>query len=292
MRSLVALRAASRASPLGIPATAWRAGALRLHRTHADPYVRGEFTPRREWSNRDWTERAFTIGIGGPVGSGKTALVLQLCRRLRERLSIAVVTNDIFTKEVRPRALSHPGPVRPEACCEPRQDAEFLTLNGALPEERITAVETGGCPHAAIREDISANLAALEQLTVHVGPDLLLCESGGDNLAANFSSELADYTVYVIGAPPALPPAPTCPACRHCGQPAPMLCRCGGRRQGAAQGRAWHHAVRCPGDQQIGAAAISPLAPLPPTRPAPTHALDRAAALRHPSAHMWLPAGC
>ena len=111
MRSLVALRAASRASPLGIPATAWRAGALRLHRTHADPYVRGEFTPRREWANRDWTERAFTIGIGGPVGSGKTALVLQLCRRLRERLSIAVVTNDIFTKEVRPRALSHPGPV-------------------------------------------------------------------------------------------------------------------------------------------------------------------------------------
>ena len=100
--------AASRASPLGIPATAWRAGASRLHRTHADPYVRGEFSPRREWSDRDWTQRAFTIGIGGPVGSGKTALVLQLCRRLRERLSIAVVTNDIFTKEVRPRALSHP----------------------------------------------------------------------------------------------------------------------------------------------------------------------------------------
>lgn len=176
MRALAALRAATRASPLGIAGTAWRAGASRLHRTHADPYVRGEFSPRREWSDRDWTQRAFTIGIGGPVGSGKTALVLQLCRRLRERLSIAVVTNDIFTKE----------------------DAEFLTRNGALPDECITAVETGGCPHAAIREDISANLAALEQLTVQVGPDLLLCESGGDNLAANFSSELADYTVYVI----------------------------------------------------------------------------------------------
>ena len=109
--------AASRASPLGIPATAWRAGASRLHRTHADPYVRGEFSPRREWSDRDWTQRAFTIGIGGPVGSGKTALVLQLCRRLRERLSIAVVTNDIFTKEVRPRACSLPPwpPLLPEA---------------------------------------------------------------------------------------------------------------------------------------------------------------------------------
>ena len=103
MRALAAIRAASRASPLGIAGTAWRAGASRLHRTHADPYVRGEFSPRREWSDRDWTQRAFTIGIGGPVGSGKTALVLQLCRRLRERLSIAVVTNDIFTKEVRPQ---------------------------------------------------------------------------------------------------------------------------------------------------------------------------------------------
>ena len=114
MRALPAIRAASRASPLGIAGTAWRAGASRLHRTHADPYVRGEFSPRREWTDRDWTQRAFTIGIGGPVGSGKTALVLQLCRRLRERLSIAVVTNDIFTKEVRPRALP-PGSSCP--CC-------------------------------------------------------------------------------------------------------------------------------------------------------------------------------
>ena len=97
--------ALGRASSLGIRAAVWHAGAARLHRTHADPYVRGEFSPRREWSDRDWTQRAFTIGIGGPVGSGKTALVLQLCRRLREQHSIAVVTNDIFTKEVRPRAL-------------------------------------------------------------------------------------------------------------------------------------------------------------------------------------------
>ena len=113
MRALAAIRAASRASPLGI-GTAWRAGASRLHRTHADPYVRGEFSPRREWTDRDWTQRAFTIGIGGPVGSGKTALVLQLCRRLRERLSVAVVTNDIFTKEVRPSALP---PGSPCPCC-------------------------------------------------------------------------------------------------------------------------------------------------------------------------------
>ena len=145
-------------------------------RSHYTDLQVGEYSPRREWANRDWAERAFTVGIGGPVGSGKTALVLALCRRLREHRSIAVVTNDIFTKE----------------------DAEFLTRNGALPEERIAAVETGGCPHAAIREDISGNLAALEQLTGSVGPELLLCESGGDNLAANFSSELADFTVYVI----------------------------------------------------------------------------------------------
>ena len=151
---------------------------VRLHLSHAHAHTPGEFSPRREWLNRDWKTRAFTVGIGGPVGSGKTALVLQLCRRLRREQSVGVVTNDIFTKE----------------------DAEFLTRNGALPEERITAVETGGCPHAAIREDISANLAALEHLTARVAPDLLLCESGGDNLAANFSSELADFTIYVIGA--------------------------------------------------------------------------------------------
>ncbi|RYP06653.1 hypothetical protein DL764_003037 [Monosporascus ibericus] len=126
---------------------------------------------------RDWNERAFTIGIGGPVGSGKTALMLALCLALRTKYSIAAVTNDIFTRE----------------------DAEFLTRHRALPASRIRAIETGGCPHAAVREDISANLAALEDLHASVGrADLLLIESGGDNLAANYSRELADYIIYVI----------------------------------------------------------------------------------------------
>src|SRR6185312_8851508 len=119
---------------------------------------------------------AFTIGIGGPVGSGKTALVLALCRALREKHSLGVVTNDIFTRE----------------------DAEFLVRNQALPPERIRAVETGGCPHAAIREDITPNLLALEELMVDVKPELLIVESGGDNLAAQYSRELVDYTIYVI----------------------------------------------------------------------------------------------
>lgn len=126
--------------------------------------------------DRDFSRRAFTVGVGGPVGSGKTALVLQLCLRLRDKLNLAVVTNDIFTKE----------------------DGEFLTNHQALPAERIRAVETGGCPHAAIREDISANLLALEELHAKFKPDLLLIESGGDNLAACFSRELADYTIQVI----------------------------------------------------------------------------------------------
>jgi urease accessory protein len=127
---------------------------------------------------RDWSERAFTIGIGGPVGSGKTALMLALCLALRSKYSIAAVTNDIFTRE----------------------DAEFLTRNKALPPQRIRAIETGGCPHAAVREDISANLAALEDLHAKFNRevDLLLIESGGDNLAANYSRELADYIIYVI----------------------------------------------------------------------------------------------
>eukprot|EP00466_Bigelowiella_natans_P010652 jgi/Bigna1/57698/fgenesh1_pm.25_\ len=129
-------------------------------------------------TSRDFKKRAFTVGIGGPVGSGKTALVRKLCLSLRDRLSIAVVTNDIFTRE----------------------DAEFLTKHDVLPAERIRAVETGGCPHAAIREDVSGNVAALTQLTLSLDPSptLLLCESGGDNLAANFSRELADMTLYVI----------------------------------------------------------------------------------------------
>ena len=136
----------------------------------------GLFHTREKPLHRDFSERAFTVGIGGPVGSGKTALMLQLCLRLRETMSIAAVTNDIFTKE----------------------DGEFLIRNHALPAERIRAVETGGCPHAAIREDITANLGALEELHAAFNPQLLLIESGGDNLAANYSRELADCIIYVI----------------------------------------------------------------------------------------------
>ena len=126
--------------------------------------------------SRDYTQRAFTVGVGGPVGSGKTALVLTLCRKLKDRIDLAIVTNDIFTRE----------------------DAEFLIRHDALDASRIEAVETGGCPHAAIREDISANLLALERLTDAHHPNLLFLESGGDNLAAHFSRELADFTIYVI----------------------------------------------------------------------------------------------
>src|ERR1019366_1092774 len=136
----------------------------------------GRFRDRGPPRRGDYASRAFTVGIGGPVGSGKTALVLALCGALRDRMSLGVVTNDIFTRE----------------------DAEFLHRNHALAAERIRAVETGGCPHAAIREDISHNLDALEQLMADVGPELLIIESGGDNLAAQFSRQLVDYTVYVI----------------------------------------------------------------------------------------------
>jgi urease accessory protein len=136
----------------------------------------GGFEERDSPLARDFTARVFTVGIGGPVGSGKTALLLALCRALRDRLSLGVVTNDIFTRE----------------------DAEFLVRNEALAAERIRAVETGGCPHAAIREDISHNLLALEELMETVQPELLFVESGGDNLAAQYSRELADFTVYVI----------------------------------------------------------------------------------------------
>src|ERR1700726_2936214 len=117
------------------------------------------------------------VGVGGPVGSGKTALMDALCKRLRDRYEIAAITNDIYT----------------------RWDAEYLVRSGALAPERIAGVETGGCPHTAIREDASANLAAVAEMRAkfpHL--DLILIESGGDNLAATFSPELADLTVYVI----------------------------------------------------------------------------------------------
>jgi urease accessory protein len=136
----------------------------------------GLFAARDRPLSRDFQQRAFTVGVGGPVGSGKTALMLALCRQLRSRMGVAAVTNDIFTRE----------------------DGEFLIRHQALEAERIRAVETGGCPHAAIREDISANLLALEDLQQKFHPDILLLESGGDNLAAHFSRELADYTIYVI----------------------------------------------------------------------------------------------
>src|ERR1700726_205473 len=117
------------------------------------------------------------VGVGGPVGSGKTALVDSLCKRLRHRLDIAVVTNDIYTRE----------------------DAEFLIRSEALPAERIRGVETGGCPHTAIREDASMNLAAIDGLMREFTQlDMIIVESGGDNLAATFSPELSDLTLYVI----------------------------------------------------------------------------------------------
>jgi urease accessory protein len=121
--------------------------------------------------------KPFRVGIGGPVGSGKTALVDRLCKRLKDRLALAVITNDIYTRE----------------------DAEFLTRSGALPAKRIRGVETGGCPHTAIREDASINLAAVSEMIRRFPDlDLVFVESGGDNLAATFSPDLADITVYVI----------------------------------------------------------------------------------------------
>jgi len=122
-------------------------------------------------------DQALRVGVGGPVGSGKTALVEALCHSMRERFNIAVVTNDIYTKE----------------------DAQFLIKRSALSEDRIIGVETGGCPHTAIREDASMNLAAVADLNARFeNLDMVLVESGGDNLSATFSPELSDFTIYVI----------------------------------------------------------------------------------------------
>ena len=123
------------------------------------------------------TQGPLRVGVGGPVGSGKTALVDRLCKHMRDAYEIAVITNDIYTKE----------------------DAEFLTRSGALPPERIIGVETGGCPHTAIREDASINLEAVARLNRRFADlDMIFIESGGDNLAATFSPELSDLTLYVI----------------------------------------------------------------------------------------------
>ncbi|WP_326616305.1 urease accessory protein UreG [Streptomyces decoyicus] len=164
-----------------------------MHRDHQDPFperytygaagpqrvgaASGHHQESRDGVRRSGTRRALRIGLGGPVGTGKTATVAALCRALRDELSIAVVTNDIYTRE----------------------DAEFLLREAVLPAERIAAVETGACPHTAIRDDISANLEAVEDLEEAVGPlDLVLVESGGDNLTATFSKGLVDAQIFVI----------------------------------------------------------------------------------------------
>lgn len=138
-------------------------------------FYRGQPHTHASWS--DPHPKPLTIGIGGPVGSGKTALVDRLCKALRDTYRLAVVTNDIYTRE----------------------DAEFLCRSGALAADRIIGVETGGCPHSAIREDASVNLDAIADLTRRFEDvQLIFVESGGDNLAATFSPELADLTIYVI----------------------------------------------------------------------------------------------
>lgn len=143
------------------------------HLIDGEPHSHLDERPRRVRTPGE----ALRIGIGGPVGSGKTALVAALCRVLRDELSLAVLTNDIYTTE----------------------DADFLRRNAVLPDERITAVQTGGCPHTAIRDDITANLDAIDDL-VEANPalDLILVESGGDNLTATFSTGLIDAQIFVI----------------------------------------------------------------------------------------------
>ncbi|MEU6551730.1 urease accessory protein UreG [Streptomyces sp. NPDC046915] len=146
-----------------------------MHLDHSHPHATPALSA--DAHRPDGARRALRIGLGGPVGSGKTATVAALCRVLRDELSLAVVTNDIYTRE----------------------DAEFLLREAVLPPERIAAVETGACPHTAIRDDISANLEAVEDLEEEVGPlDLILVESGGDNLTATFSKGLVDAQIFVI----------------------------------------------------------------------------------------------
>ncbi|MGZ8179482.1 urease accessory protein UreG [Williamsia sp. SKLECPSW1] len=143
------------------------------HLIDGQPHSHAPDRPRRTRQPGE----ALRVGIGGPVGSGKTALVAALCRQLRDELSVAVLTNDIYTTE----------------------DADFLRRNAVLPDERITAVQTGGCPHTAIRDDITANLDAIDDLVESNPPlDLILVESGGDNLTATFSTGLIDVQIFVI----------------------------------------------------------------------------------------------
>jgi urease accessory protein len=143
------------------------------HLIDGEPHSHAHDRPKRTRTPGE----ALRIGIGGPVGSGKTALVAALCRELREELSLAVLTNDIYTTE----------------------DADFLRRHAVLPDERITAVQTGGCPHTAIRDDITANLDAIDDLVEQNHPlDLVLVESGGDNLTATFSSGLIDVQIFVV----------------------------------------------------------------------------------------------
>ncbi|MGY2116316.1 urease accessory protein UreG [Nocardia gipuzkoensis] len=143
------------------------------HQLDGEPHDHGHDRPKRTRTPGE----ALRIGIGGPVGSGKTALVAALCRQLRDELSLAVLTNDIYTTE----------------------DADFLRRHAVLPDERITAVQTGGCPHTAIRDDITANLDAIDDLVAANPPlDLILVESGGDNLTATFSSGLIDVQIFVV----------------------------------------------------------------------------------------------
>ncbi|SDK19753.1 urease accessory protein UreG [Streptomyces indicus] len=147
-----------------------------MHLDHATTFPE-RHTHSAEPVRADGTRRALRIGLGGPVGSGKTATVAALCRALRDTVSLAVVTNDIYTRE----------------------DADFLLREAVLPPERIAAVETGACPHTAIRDDISANLEAVEDLEDAIGPlQLVLVESGGDNLTATFSKGLVDAQIFVI----------------------------------------------------------------------------------------------